>query len=109
MAIQVIRNYGKFIKHNDVINSRSNFQWFSKVTESRTKEQLLKEGKIFFLFRVFGTGIQIVQGSENMFTAVVDQPNFEEAPLRLSDDGWSITGSIDGMYGFYTTVGTPKV
>lgn len=79
--------------------ARYNRQWNTSSAITATKANL--EGNTaVFLFGVFGTGITIVSDGKTLMSGA-SNPNFQNAPLALSTNGFSITGTVSFIYGFY--------
>ncbi len=93
----------KIIKVNDFESGRANNQWYSNGNLVLAANSPDLKDKVFYLVYARGTGIQLINGGITVFSGQ-DHPLFDHNPIRLSNQGFSITGSIDYLYGFYVPI-----
>jgi len=99
----------KNISPADVERCRYRHQWTAKadttVSAADTKD------KIYFLVKAVGEDITLTNDGETIAVITgVGELETEHTPIRLSQNGWSIAGTVvTFLYGFYVPVGPQPV
>jgi len=98
----VTKAFKKKLSIHDVKTASVNYQWSD--TADLTVTDVESAEKVFFLMRAEGTGLSVVSDGVTIISGV-SSIDLSKYPLRLSQNGFSITGtSVTFILGFYVPV-----
>lgn len=83
---------------SDIEHHKYHSQFFEPGVLTVTAEESV--GKVFFISRIIGSAVTIVNGGKTVIAGSVDAI-FDHDPLRMSQDGFVISGTIDMVHGFF--------
>lgn len=108
MAFKIFSEYANKFNTNDIEVAKHAYQWVASsnfVLSKAVPVDLLElKSKQFFLVEARGTAITIVNDGFTVASAIDNIIFDAHAPLRLSPHGFSISGTISYLFGFYLPI-----